>query len=92
MSLADMISMINANRQKVGQSPIVLNSRTSSSGTGTTLEVLTAEGVVLGKSIHGGAMNWFLKGMLCAFQSAPAPAVGNWDREFTQYRRLIDLG
>jgi hypothetical protein len=46
---------------------------------------------VLAKSIHGGAINWFLKGMLAAFQNIPAPKVENFDRDLLSYRRAIDL-
>jgi len=90
MTLVEMIQKINAYRQKVGQPAIGLNSRQSSSGSGTTIEVLGNE-TVLAKSIHGGAINWFLKGMLAAFQNIPAPKVENFDRDLLSYRRAIDL-
>jgi hypothetical protein len=60
MSLAEMIQRINAYRQKVGQPAIELNSRPSSSGSGITIEIL-GNNTVLAKSVHGGAINWFLK-------------------------------
>jgi hypothetical protein len=90
MTLVEMIQRINAYRQKVGQPAIGLHSRQSSSGSGTTIEVLGNE-TVLAKSIHGGAINWFLKGMLAAFQNIPAPKVENFDRDLLSYRRAIDL-
>jgi hypothetical protein len=90
MSLAEMIQRINAYRQKVGQPAIELNSRPSSSGSGTTIEIL-GNNTVLAKSVHGGAINWFLKGMLSAFQNTPAPRVDNFDRDLFTYRRAIDL-
>jgi hypothetical protein len=92
MSLAEMIRQINTCRSLVGQPAVELNSRPSSSGTGTTLELLSADGTVLVKTTHGGGMVWFLKGMLTAFQNAPAPQVANFDNEFKAYRRMIDLG
>jgi hypothetical protein len=46
---------------------------------------------VLAKSVHGGAINWFLKGMLSAFQNTPAPKVENFDKDIFTYRRAIDL-
>ena len=90
MNLAEMIQRINAYRQKVGQPAIELNSRPSSSGSGTTIEILGND-TVLAKSVHGGAINWFLKGMLSAFQNTPAPKVENFGRELFTYRRAIDL-
>ncbi len=90
MSLAEMIRQINAYRQKVGQPAIELNSRPSSSGPGTTIEILGND-TILAKSVHGGAINWFLKGMLSAFQNIPAPKVENFDRDLFTYRRAIDL-
>jgi hypothetical protein len=90
MSLGEMIQRINAYRQKVGQPAIELNSRPSSSGAGTTIEILGND-TVLAKSVHGGAINWFLKGMLSAFQNTPAPKVENFDRDLFTYRRAIDL-
>ncbi len=90
MSLAEMIQRINSFRQKVGQPAIELNSRQSSSGSGTTIEILGND-TILAKSVHGGAINWFLKGMLSAFQNTPAPKVENFDRDHFTYRRAIDL-
>ncbi len=90
MSLAEMIQRINSYRQKVGQPAIELKSRPSSSGSGTTIEILGND-IVLAKSVHGGAINWFLKGMLSAFQNTPAPKVDNFDRDLFTYRRAIDL-
>jgi len=90
MSLAEMIQRINAFRQQVGQPAIELSSRPSSSGSGTTIEILGND-TVLAKSIHGGAIHWFLKGMLSAFQNTPAPKVENFDRDLFTYRRAIDL-
>lgn len=90
MSLAEMIQRINGYRKKVGQPVIELNSRPSSSGSGTTIEILGND-TVLAKSIHGGAINWFLKGMLTAFQNIPAPKVENFDKDLFTYRRVIDL-
>jgi hypothetical protein len=90
MTLAEMIQQINTYRQQVGQPAIELNTRPSSSGSGRTIEVL-GNGTVLVKSIHGGAINWFLKGMLAAFQNSPVPMVKNFDKDLFTYRRAIDL-
>ena len=90
MTLVEIIQRINAYRKSVGQPAIELNTRPSSSGSGTTIEILGNE-TVLAKSIHGGAINWFLKGMLAAFQTIPAPKVENFDRDLFSYRRAIDL-
>ncbi len=90
MSLTEMIQRINAYRQKVGHPAIELSSRPSSSGSGTAIEILGND-TVLAKSVHGGAINWFLKGMLSAFQNTPAPKVENFDRDLFTYRRAIDL-
>jgi hypothetical protein len=90
MTLAEMIQQINTYRQQVGQPVIELNSRSSSSGSGRTIEVLGNQ-TVLAKSIHGGAINWFLKGMLVAFQNNPVPKVKNFDKDLFTYRRSIDL-
>lgn len=94
MTLVEIIQRINAYRKSVGQPAIELNTRPSSSGSGTTIEILGNE-TVLAKSIHGGAINWFLKGMLAgmlaAFQNIPAPKVENFDRDLFSYRRAIDL-
>ena len=90
MTLAETIQRINAYRKSVGQPAIELNTRPSTSGSGTTIEILGNE-TVLAKSIHGGAINWFLKGMLAAFQNIPAPKVENFDRDLFSYRRAIDL-
>jgi hypothetical protein len=90
MSLVEMIRQINAYRQKVGQPAIELNSRPSSSGSGTTIEILGND-TILAKSVHGGAINWLLKGMLSAFQNIPAPKVENFDRDLFTCRRAIDL-
>ncbi len=90
MTLIEMISLINKHRKVMGLAPIELNSRPSSSGSGTTIEVL-GDQVVLAKSVNGGAINWFLKGMLTAFRDAPAPTVSNFDKDLFTYRRTIDL-
>jgi hypothetical protein len=90
MTLVEIIQRINAYRKSVGQPAIELNTRPSTSGSGTTIEILGNE-TVLAKSIHGGAINWFLKGMLAAFQNIPAPKVENFDRDLFSYRRAIDL-
>jgi hypothetical protein len=92
MTLAEMIDRINGYRQGMGLSPVLLNTRPSSSGSGSTIEVLGDDDkMVLAKSINGGAINWFLKGMLTAFRDAPAPQVKNFKAELLSYRRAIDL-
>jgi len=91
MTLAEMIDRINGYRQGMGLAPVLLNTRPSSSGSGTTIEVLGDDAAVLAKSVNGGAINWFLKGMLTAFRDSPAPQVKNFKAELFSYRRAIDL-
>ena len=90
MSLSEMVQRINTYWQKVRQPAIELNLRPSSSGSGTTIEILGND-TVLAKSIHGGAISWFLKGMLSAFQNTPAPKVENFYRGLFTYRQAPDL-
>jgi len=75
MCINELVVEINRQRARVGLERITLNSRPSSLPGKTTIEVLTENGVLLTKSTHGGAINWFLKGMVTGFSNKPAPSV-----------------
>jgi hypothetical protein len=92
MTLQELLNDINSHRGRAGLPRVELSTRPSSSVPGkTTIEVLTNGGsTMLAKSINGGAINWFLKGMLCGFGTAPAPKVNNFEAEIGSFRRAID--
>jgi len=91
MSLNDLLMELNCKRRGVGLERVVLNTRPSSDGRGTTIEVLTETGVLLTKSTHGGAINWFLKGMVTGFTNRPAPTVSKFTPvEIGEFSRKID--
>jgi hypothetical protein len=78
MSLEDLVWQINAERRRHGLSAIAISTRLSSSGNGRTIEIHGGD-VLLAKSTHGGALNWFLKGMLVMSGNAPAPKITGAD-------------
>jgi len=102
MTLQDLIDRINMYRSKLNLPPIFVHSRPSSLGSGTTLEIrcgeksqmgyLTSKEIVmnsrlLAKSTNGGALNWFLKGMLTAFQSEAVPSISNFNSQIANITR-----
>lgn len=74
MSLEALVHQINRERTRQGLSAIAISTRPSSSGTGRTIEIFGGD-VLLAKSTNGGALNWFLKGMLVMSGNAPAPKI-----------------
>ena len=74
MSLEELVGAINHQRREAGLSAIAISTRPSSSGTGRTIEIFGGD-VLLAKSTHGGALNWFLKGLYVASGNAPAPKI-----------------
>ena len=90
MSLERLISEINHTRRQAGLSAIAISSRPSSSAPGkTTLEVHGGE-TLLAKSISGGAISFFLKGMFCASGNGPAPKISNLNAGLANVGRAID--
>lgn len=90
MSLEKLVSEINHTRRQAGLSAIAISSRPSGSAPGkTTLEVFGGD-VLLAKSISGGAINFFLKGMYCAGSNAPAPKISNFNSDLGKVGRAID--
>lgn len=90
MSLERLVSEINHTRREAGLSAIALSSRPSSSAPGkTTLEVFGGD-VLLAKSISGGAISFFLKGMFCAAGNGPAPKINNMTASLSNVGRAID--
>jgi len=80
MSLEELVHQINAERRRHGLSAIAISTRPSSSGQGRTIEIFGGD-TLLAKSTHGGALNWFLKGMLVMSGNAPAPKLsGSLDK------------
>jgi hypothetical protein len=80
MSIDELIHQINIERRKHGLSAIAYSARPSSSGAGRTIEIYGGD-TLLAKSTHGGALNWFLKGMLVMSGNAPAPKLsGSLDK------------
>jgi hypothetical protein len=90
MSLQELLAEINCSRRSAGLERVTLNTRPSSDGRGTTIEVLTESGTLLTKSSHGGAINWFLKGMVTGFTNRPAPTVSRFNVEIGEFKRAID--
>jgi len=77
MSLDELVREINHQRRAAGLSNIAISTRPSSSAPGkTTLEVFGGE-VLFAKSISGGAISFFLKGMLAGFGNSAPPKVSN---------------
>jgi hypothetical protein len=74
MSLQELVHRINRERAKAGLSAIAVSTRPSSSGQGRTIEIFGGD-TLLAKSTNGGALNWFLKGMLVMSGNAPAPKI-----------------
>lgn len=79
-SVNDLVDEINRARRNAGLLPIAVISRPSSSGSGNTLEVRAGNNqeILFVKSIHGGAINWFLKGMVAGFGNVAPPKVSNF--------------
>jgi len=100
MTLQDLINRINMYRRKLNLPDIWIHSRPSSSGGGNTIEVRTGvalNGKMLAKSSNGGAMNFFLKGMLTAFQDDAAPAINGFNHQLaaitrSNYSRTVEEG
>ncbi len=78
LSLEDLVHGINMERRRNGLSAIAISTRPSSSGEGRTIEIFGGD-TLLAKSTHGGALNWFLKGMLVMSGNAPAPRITGGD-------------
>lgn len=79
MTLEDLVLSINHQRRKVGLSAIAISTRPSSSAPGkTTIEIFGGE-VLFAKSISGGAISFFLKGMMAGFGNAAPPKVSNFN-------------
>ena len=84
MKIEELIQKSNYYRKNLNLKPIELFSRPSTSSPGkTTIEVMS-DGKVLAKSINGGAINWFLKGLLSAFSDKPI-VVTNFNQDITHY-------
>jgi len=77
MSLDQLLNLINCTRNSAQLSDIEISTRPSNSAPGkTTIEVWTGKGTtLLCKSTHGGAINWFLKGMVAATSDGPLPTI-----------------
>jgi hypothetical protein len=78
MSIEELVGKINHQRRQSGLSAVAISTRPSSNGTGRTIEIHGGD-VLLAKSTHGGALNWFLKGMLVMSGNAPAPRIKGGD-------------
>ena len=78
MSLEELVQAINHQRRQAGLSAIAISTRPSSMPGKTTLEVHGGD-VLLAKSVSGGAISFFLKGMFCATTNAPAPRISGGD-------------
>jgi hypothetical protein len=90
MSLDELVSEINHQRRQAGLSAIAISTRPSSNGEGRTIEIHGGD-VLFAKSVHGGALNWFLKGMFAGFSNAPAPKVRNFNADLSKIGvRAID--
>ncbi len=78
MSFDELMSEINHQRRTAGLTPITVSTRPSSSGSGRTIEVFAGD-VLFAKSTNGGALNWFLKGMLAGFSNVAPPKVSTFN-------------
>lgn len=93
MTIQDLINQTNYHRTKIGLQPIFIYSRPSSSGNGKTMEIRCgkessiAESKLLTKSTHGGSLNWFLKGLLSAFQNDAAPSITGFNAQLAAITR-----
>jgi hypothetical protein len=74
MSLEELVQAINHQRRQAGLSAIAISTRPSSTGNGRTIEIFGGD-ILLAKSTHGGALNWFLKGLYVASGNSPAPKI-----------------
>ena len=100
MTLQELVNKINRYRRNMNQNldDIWIHSRPSSSGGGTTMEIrcgVAMTGKLLAKSTNGGALNWFLKGMLTAFQNDAAPSISGFNQQLiaitrSNYSRIVD--
>jgi hypothetical protein len=98
MTLQDLINRINMYRKNQNLDDIWIHSRPSSSGSGTTMEIrcgVAMNGKLLAKSSNGGALNFFLKGMLTAFQNDAAPSISGFNAQLaaitrSNYTRTVD--
>jgi hypothetical protein len=100
MTLQDLINRINFYRKKTDPNldDIWIHSRPSSSGGGTTMEIrcgVAMNGKLLAKSTNGGALNFFLKGMLTAFQNDAAPTISGFNQQLaaitqSNYFRVVE--
>ena len=101
MTLQELINQINYHRTKLNLSPIFIRSRPSSSGNGKTLEIRCGkegsviESTLLSKSTHAGSLNWFLKGVLTAFQNDAAPSISGFNQQLaaitrSNYTRIVE--
>ena len=100
MTLQELVNKINRYRRNMNQNldDIWIHSRPSSSGGGTTMEIrcgVAMNGKLLAKSSNGGALNWFLKGMLTAFQNDAAPSISGFNQQLaaitrSNYTRVVD--
>lgn len=76
MDLVQLLERINHHRETQGLSRISIETRPSRSAPGKrTIEVM-GNGDVLKKSISGGAIHFYLAGMLQAYQDAPVIVSG----------------
>lgn len=91
-SLDYLVNLINSHRNKGSLKNIVINVRPSVSVPNkNTIEVaVKGHPTPLFKSINGGSINVYLKGMLQAYQDAPVTiSVSNQD--FNSYVRRVEL-
>lgn len=93
MTLQDLVNRINMYRRGLELADVWIHSRPSSSGSGKTLEIRCGgenkfdDSRLLSKSTHAGSLNWFLKGMLTAFQDEPAPPISNFYSQLAHITR-----
>lgn len=88
MKIEEAIHLINLKRQKLNLKPIEMRTRPSVSSPGKITIEIRADGELLHKSTHWGAISPFLKGMLSAFNEKAIP---NIESPAGRTKRLIQF-
>jgi len=92
MSIDQLIHGINTKRARADATlkPVRLSTRPSNSAPGkTTLEVWAGDDL-MAKSISGGAINWYLKGMYSGFTNSGVKVVNFNAADLDKFSRSID--
>lgn len=87
MNLNEIIAKINDHCKSHNLPELKITTRPSSFDSNKTTIEVWYDSELIAKSVNGGAINWFLKGMWTAFFNTPAPILKNFNNEIYNISR-----